>query len=399
MSSNITPQILPGGGNDIESIIQLSPRWIYNEHKNEEFEEIDVPTSTDVPEIEVSGPTPISLDNIVDTEGNVIGADAEPFAKVVFYSSHAINIGGGEYHEAHNPFFYDHEIVDIQFSARLYPSTGWVDDNDANIAGWFPLHKSILRTPELEKNKGYVSDVKYSKIPIVQSIYSEDFNVSAANDWNDANFGTDLQDSMNRGKVFVPYLQKVSKWGKIAAKDGENYLNQLEERVKDGKVVDADKEKTGLSINALKVMRTANSWGEKLTGLLDTAAANLDKTSIIQGTRFSYYSGTGISFGNLIMRFTLFSDFKYKSYYSEDEKKYVCEGETKFVPVNEQLSQLYDYSIGKYYRWLDVYSKGEAEDAEKAGNKFVKTGGIKPKSMREANRKSNVEAYMEKNYV
>ena len=52
----------------------------------------------------------------------------------------------------------------------------------------------------------------------------------------------------------------------------------------------------------------------------------------MQGTRFSYYSGTGISFGNLGMRFTLFPEWRDGGFYT----------------VNQQLEDLFPYVIGKY---------------------------------------------------
>lgn len=311
------------------------------------------------------------------------------YAKVKFYSTVSVapTQWGENYKGTHNPFFYDHEIEDVQYSARLYPSTGWVDDDDSGRAGWFPLSKDILRKAGLGGN-GTGEEVKYSRIPLIQAIYSEDFNVSAVNDWNDANFGTDLQDSMNRGKMFVPYMGMISRWTKEGVKQGEARIEELEKKTSEAggsKTEEMDRK----TLMALKGMKYINNLTDKLGGLLDNAVVNLDKTSIIQGTRFSYYSGTGISFGNLVMKFTLFSDYKYV-YYPDNDGKYQVTDVPKFVSVSDQLSQLYDYSIGKYFKWLDVYNN---EDA-KGGT--VKSGEIKSQKLRKDSRETNVDKVMSK---
>ena len=73
----------------------------------------------------------------------------------------------------------------------------------------------------------------------------------------------------------------------------------------------------------------------------------MNSNLIVQGTRFRYYSGTGISFGNLGMRFTIFP-------------KWV--GPNEFLTVNQQLEKLFPYAIGKYE---SLHFTTENENGEK----------------------------------
>ena len=56
----------------------------------------------------------------------------------------------------------------------------------------------------------------------------------------------------------------------------------------------------------------------------------LNRALVTQGTRFSYYSGTGISFGNMVLKFTIMPTYKGGS----------------FKTVQEQVRKLYPYTVG-----------------------------------------------------
>lgn len=68
----------------------------------------------------------------------------------------------------------------------------------------------------------------------------------------------------------------------------------------------------------------------------ENMANYLSRSLVVQGTRFSYYSGTGIDFGNLQMKFTLFSQ------YIKEKDSYI------FKSVDDQLQKILPYIIGEF---------------------------------------------------
>ena len=77
----------------------------------------------------------------------------------------------------------------------------------------------------------------------------------------------------------------------------------------------------------------------KATELMSTFSNNssldeyLNKSLVVQGTRFTYYSGTGISFNNLGMRFTIFPRY--------DESG-------NFMSVLDQIGDILPYIVGRF---------------------------------------------------
>jgi len=166
--------------------------------------------------------------------------------------------------------------------------------------------------------------------PLCRSVVNEDFNVAVANTWTD--IGGDpisgrVNDVMHAAAPYANGIQraieeigkKADEWG--AANPAETVIDEK-----------TGKQKTKLSIaHQIKgftdwVRDKNDKYGD---GLIDFMNSNL----IIQGTRFMYYSGTGLSFGNLGMRFTIFPQWT---------------GKNQFITVNQQLEKLFPYSIGKY---------------------------------------------------
>ena len=101
---------------------------------------------------------------------------------------------------------------------------------------------------------------------------------------------------------------------------------------------------------------TEGTWAEKLNNGLEEARKFIGKNGnylnhslVVQGTRFSYYAGTGTSFSNLNMKFTLFADY--------------ING--KFKTVHDQLDKLYPYIMGQY---VNVNGSNKGGEAKEAGN-------------------------------
>ena len=184
-----------------------------------------------------------------------------------------------------------------------------------------------------------VDDGGYLLDPLCRSVLNEDFNVSIANSWTD--MGGDpisgvVNDIMHSAAPYANAIntalteigQKADEWG--AANPVEKDAN--------------GKEKFSIAHKIKGFASWVGDRTEEMGGdLVDFMNANL----IIQGTRFTYYSGTGISFGNLGMRFTIFP-------------KWI--GKNEFLTVNQQLEILFPYSIGKYESLHFTTGKGENKE-------------------------------------
>jgi hypothetical protein len=64
----------------------------------------------------------------------------------------------------------------------------------------------------------------------------------------------------------------------------------------------------------------------------------LNKALVTNGTRFTYYGGTGINFGNLGMKFTVFPQWK----------------DNEFLEVPAQVEKLYPYFIGQLEKFEEA---------------------------------------------
>ena len=154
----------------------------------------------------------------------------------------------------------------------------------------------------------------YNKL-LCKSIISEDFNITTTNSWTD--FGGDPLGAAWEGiaKPLAPYS--------VMFKDA---LNSLVEKQNIRKSSGVEEGKVASLIS-------------KATELMSTFSNNsslseyLNKSLVVQGTRFTYYSGTGISFNNLGMRFTIFPRY--------DENG-------KFMSVLDQIGDILPYIVGRF---------------------------------------------------
>lgn len=236
-------------------------------------------------------------------------------------------------------FYYDTQKDNKLLSATLHPNmitkdngNTWervpddqADDNDENLS----LDKVVYR---------------FRKKPIAKAIIKDDFTVAVANNWTDFSMGDQITQMWNSVKPFAPYAHFLS-----------DKLKQIQQANKE---MEDDNESTIESA----VYGFAKKAVDFVTPYIDKAGGYLDRALVIQGTRFSYYSGTGTSFGNLQMKYTIFADW--------------INGE--FKTVDDQLSELYPYVMGKYVPWSD--------DKSDSMNEFV--GWQKPPGGFESNVKS-----------
>lgn len=173
---------------------------------------------------------------------------------------------------------------------------------------------------------------QYSLTPICSAIVNEDFNVSIANSWSD--FGGDPIGSLwDQAKPLAPYADTFVK-GLGTIIESQNNMSEEEKQR-----VDGSKAATAMRKISEKLYDMSKKGGGD-GGIVDY----LNRSLVVQGTRFSYYSGTGVSFGNLSMKFTVFPTWKDKT----------------FITVNNQINALYPYLVGKFVK--EDALKGDLKD-------------------------------------
>lgn len=166
-------------------------------------------------------------------------------------------------------------------------------------------------------------DTRYGKTPICTSILAEDFGITISNSWTDFEGGNQLQNMFNGiMKPLGPYASFLGKGLEKLSQGAANFSN------------DSD---SGIGNLSAKLAKWS-AYGSKFAN----ARGNLlGRQLIVQGTRFKYWGGTNVDFGNLAMRFTLFAD-------------YVKEGDVYvWKTPDDQLASILPYALGKYVKLVD----------------------------------------------
>lgn len=245
------------------------------------------------------------------------------------------------------PFYYDQQIRDSRLTVTLHPNAKYAGST------WVPFPAGECFDRNVLNNTEFLYRIK----PIATAIASEDFLVNISNSWTDFGKVNPLEEMYNSVKPYAGMLAKMSEYGVDKTISEYNYEGSDSTVVRSiGKVVGWAK-------------KAANAVG--LTGGFDQLSDMLNRQLIVQGTRFAYYSGSSTSFGNLSMKFTIFSDWIQEG------------GAYRFVTCHEQLKELYDYSMYKL-EGVNVNtgiegSTGEAIDGF-IGNQFkwqMPPGGFK----------------------
>ena len=168
---------------------------------------------------------------------------------------------------------------------------------------------------------------KYAEDPICSAIATEDFSVSVANSWSD--FGGDMLGQMWESiKPLAPYADAAKGMIREAVSQYKSLMNSN----------NSDDNKRATRIKESKMSKGLADMMIYLDDKLNDPNSGVDITDylnralVVQGTRFSYYSGSGTSFGNLMMKFTVFPTYK----------------GSKFVSVDDQVKELFPYCIGKF---------------------------------------------------
>ena len=223
-------------------------------------------------------------------------------------------------------FYYDEQLNNELLCVTLHPSTQQTDNAENNFSKPVDgpkLHGDILK--------------EYSSTPIARAIINSDFEVNIANTYSD--FGNDALAQVwgSTVKPLQPYVDTVGK-----------ELAFLTQKIGEG-VKSLGNTIFGESANSItsKFENFTNGIATKLSS--GTAGDYMARNLILQGTMFKYWGGTGIDFGNLGMKYTVFSG------YNKDGD---------FVSVTDEMEKLRFYVIGKFIPVDEaIIESGEAKSA------------------------------------
>ena len=174
-------------------------------------------------------------------------------------------------------------------------------------------------------------DVRYGRIPICTSIVNEDFNISISNNWTNFEGGQQLE------SLFNDVLKPLSPFAEFAGRAADKMMSTLNEKF-GGK-------EDGFGGVYNKYIK---NYLAAFSNTMKVAGNGLSRNLVVQGTRFKYWSGTNIEFGNLSMRFTLFADYV----------KLPGHDKPIWRTPDDQLSSLIPYCVGKY---LDFFNEKELD--------------------------------------
>ena len=232
------------------------------------------------------------------------------------------------------------DMIITSMSGPDHPTQHWDKEWDAFFTDGFSSE------PDGSQNDGIlpkVNDGEYSSYyaePICSSIFTEDFNFNITNEWTSWDGGNFIEGLFKNLKPFAPMVGTLSK-----------NLSNLK----------TDKQYSGV---AGWLTEGAKTLGDFLGDKGVNVEGTLNKALYIQGTRYSLYNGTSTQFGNMVMKFTLLSDWR---------PEYPGSTNYKFVTVYDQFQYIFPYVTGFFEKgagelnaFVDKFTKeGEAREVTK----------------------------------
>lgn len=215
------------------------------------------------------------------------------------------------------------DIENSTFGDSMYNSRGFYYDNQLkNELISVSLHVNTVTEDGgiTWKDAGGVLDSEgYKMEPLFRSLLIEDYQTAISNSWSE--FGDDaIGNLFNQFKPYAPYIGHL--------RDALKEMNATEEAMK----------ASGDAAMSTYFGRIMDKVTDVMQGVANEGANILNRSLIAQGARFSYYGGTGVGFGNLTMKFTVFANWG---------------DDGEFKTVDSQLQPIYPYCFGKYVKFLD----------------------------------------------
>lgn len=224
---------------------------------------------------------------------------------------------------SYTPFYYDQQLRNKRMTVTLHPNAKYAGET------WVPFQKDECFSMNVLKSGNNVNSMFLYRIkPIATAIMGEDFSVNVSNAWTDFGKDSQIEGMFNGMKPYAPMIGKLSRAFHKISEEGKKENNGKE---------------TGTVAGFLgKAAEFMGTYGSQASNVLN-------RHLTVQGTRFSYFSGTTTSFGNLNMKFTVFSDWIWNG------------SEYEFTTCYEQLDELYDYAMSKYKKVDGTVAKSVSE--------------------------------------
>lgn len=224
------------------------------------------------------------------------------------------NFEDGKYipKEYNTGFYFDAQLKDPMLTLTLHPNT------ELSGGEWKKPEGALL-----EKTMGEQEWDCYRLKPIAKAIMTEDFSYSITNNFTDFQGGNVLESLFETAKPYATIAGKIS------------------DAVKKG-VISLDGDDLGSA-----AVGFLNNMGSKISKYAGKAEQFLNKSLVVQGSRFTYYNGTSFSVNNMEMKFTLFSDW--------DEGNYIT--------VEDQLEEIRPYVMGTYSDSSEFWNNTLGEDS------------------------------------
>lgn len=255
-------------------------------------------------------------------------------------------------------FYYDIQKSNPMLRVTLHANTKppvnpyeeWPSWSNEGTDKNFPYYDSKDLDIDEGERPSTPKDTRYGAMPLCSSIVSEDFNIAIANNWGEFTGSQALQDSFNGiFKQLEPYSTFAS--------EQFNKISQATKNYKEGK---------NKYIN--EFAKTFSKWSSTASNITGEAGNIFGRTLVVQGTRFKYYGGTGISFSNLGMKFTVFAD--HVEDFKIEDHQIKKSGSFKWMTPDDQLKPIMPYAIGSYIPFADSNDKM----ASKLLNELQKVG-------------------------
>ena len=169
---------------------------------------------------------------------------------------------------------------------------------------------------------------KYWKKPIARAILNEDFNIDVQNIWT--NFGGDpIGDIWNQQKSKAPYAEFMADALRMISAKTQDYI--------DKKTAENGGDNKGT--RWLEFISNITKGGAELK---ETQKKYYNRSLVVNGTKFTYYSQQNINFNNMVMKYTIFPNWD-------------TNGNTStFVSVFDQVELLLPYVMGDYIPVYEV---------------------------------------------
>lgn len=183
-------------------------------------------------------------------------------------------------------WYYDRQLNDPLTSVSLHPNKEY----DTKTKTWKNVEDGDTET----YFRGDKSETcGYSSTPIAQAILQDDFNVAVANRWTPVGDNA-ISEIWNKARTIGPYIPVV-----------QDMLSLITATSKNQSIKSAE-EGNAVTSTVTDILGTVSTLAK---GGINLLSSRINDSLIIQGSRFTYYSGSGTAFGNLGLKYTIFPKF------------------------------------------------------------------------------------------